>query len=79
MKLTQGILASALVWAALLAAPAARAVDYSQWVYVDNGSANRTPVIGVSATWQDLFHWEVFTAYGQRRVNHHPWTTLILR
>ncbi len=79
MKLTQGILASALVSAALLAAPDARAVDYSQWVYDDNGSANRTPVIGVSATWQDLFHWEVFTAYGQRRVNHHPWTTLIIR
>lgn len=79
MKLTQGILASALVSAALFAAPTARAVDYSQWIWSDDGSANRTPAIGVSATWQDLFHWEVFTAYGQGRVNHHPWTTLILR
>ncbi len=78
MKLTQGILASALVWAALLAAPTARA-GANDWIYTDDGSANRTPAIGLSATWQNLFHWEVFTAYGQGRVNHHPWTTLILR
>ena len=64
--------------------------DYSTW-FVDaegdlrcdsvhhDGSANRTPAIGTSATWQNLFHWEVFTASAQCSVNHHPFTVLIMR
>lgn len=79
MKQMHRILAFALVSAALLAAPGARAVDYSQWIYSDDGSANRTPAIGTSATWSNLFHWEVFTALAQTAVNHFPGTLLILK
>ncbi len=78
MKLTQGTLASALASAALFAAPAAKAADLP-WVYTDDGSANRAPVVGTSAIWNDLFHWEIFSAFGQGRVNHFPYTILILR
>ena len=78
MKLTQGILASALVWAALLAAPAARA-GANDWIYSDDGSANRTPSVGTSATWTDLFHWEVFIASAQTTVNHNPGTLLFIK
>ena len=78
MKLTHGILASALVSAALFAAPAAKAADLP-WVYTDDGSANRTPAIGTSTTWNGLWHWEVFTSFAQGRVNHFPFTIFILR
>ncbi len=78
MKLTQGILASAIVSAALLIAPAAKA-GANDWIYSDDGSANRTPAIGTSATWNGLWHWEVFTAFTQRKVNHFPYTILLLR
>lgn len=70
---------AAFLAAAMMAAPAAIAVDYSQWVYTDDGSANRTPAIGTSTTWQNLFHWEVFTASAQCSVNHHPSTVLLMR
>ena len=79
MKQMHRILASALVLAALFIAPAAKAVDYSQWIYSDDGSANRSPSVGTSATWSNLFHWEVFTALAQTTVNHFPGTILILK
>ena len=78
MNMMQRILASAFVSAALLAAPAARAADLP-WVYTDDGSANRTPSVGTSATWSDLFHWEVFTALAQTTVSHFPGTILFIR
>ena len=78
MKTMHRILASAFVSAALLAAPASRAADLP-WVYNDDGSANRTPSVGTSATWTDLFHWEVFTALAQTTVNHNPGTILFIR
>ena len=79
MKTMHRILAFALVSAALLAATAARAVDYSQWIYTDDGSANRAPSVGTSATWNDLFHWEVFTASAQTSVCHNPGTLLFIK
>ena len=78
MNMMQRILASAFVSAALLAAPASRAADLP-WVYNDNGSANRTPSVGTSATWTDLFHWEVFIASAQTTVNHNPGTLLFIK
>lgn len=79
MKTMHRILAFALVSAALLiAAPSARADDLP-WVYNDNGSANRTPSVGTSATWTDLFHWEVFTALAQTTVCHFPGTVLFIK
>lgn len=78
MKTMHRILASAFVSAALLAAPAARAADLP-WVYTDDGSANRTPSVGTSATWTDLFHWEVFIASAQTTVNHNPGTLLFIK
>lgn len=69
---------AAFLAAAMLAAPAFRAADLP-WVYNDDGSANRSPAIGTSATWQNLFHWEVFTASAQCTVNHRPSTVLIMR
>ena len=69
----------ALTAALLLGASAARAVDYSQWVYSDDGSANRTPSIGLSETWQGLFHWEYFTALAQQKISHFFASAIILK
>lgn len=79
MKQMHRILAAALASAALSTALPAAAADYSQWIYSDNGSANRTPSVGTSATWNDLFHWEVFTALAQTTVCHNPGTILFIR
>ena len=70
---------AAFLAAAMLAVPAAIAVDYSEWKYEDDHSANRTPAIGTSSTWENLFHWEVFTAKAQCSVNHTPFTVLIMK
>lgn len=79
MKQMHRILAAALASAALSTALPAAAADYSKWIYSDNGSANRTPASGVSATWSDLFHWEWFAATVQRKINHFPGTVLIIQ
>ena len=70
---------AAFLAAAMLAVPAAIAVDSSEWIYEDDHSANRTPAIGTSVTWQGLYSWEVFTATAQCSVNHTPATVLIMK
>ncbi len=79
MKMMHRILAFALVSAALLIAAPSAGADDLPWVYTDDGSANRAPSVGTSATWNDLFHWEVFTVSAQTTVNHNPGTLLFIK